>query len=146
MNSALTARETLSTSDLNSLMIAEELVLLGGNNSLALGTPAAPVATGPTAGGSITAQAGNVVFVVALTLEGLRLAMGNINGIGLQPVQATTSVKGSVTRTNIDGTTTSFGGSSNVSTASNAITTTAGNQTISATVAAVRGAAGYACF
>ncbi|MBV9075637.1 MAG: hypothetical protein JOZ10_18595, partial [Acidobacteria bacterium] len=117
------------------LMIAEEKVILLGNNSLALGTPVAPVATGPTAGGSITAQAGNIVFVVALTAEGLANA-SVANGVPLQ-----------ISRTNIDGTTDSYGGgSSNVSAASNAITTTGGNQTISATVAAINGAVGYAWY
>lgn len=140
-------KATLTRALLNSLMIAEELVLLGGNNSLALGTPAAPVLSGPTSGGSITAPQACVVFVVALTLEGLRLATGNINGLGLQPVLSTTAVQQAITRTNIDGTTTQFnGGSSNVSPASNSISTATGQQTVSASVAAVRGAAGYAWY
>jgi hypothetical protein len=140
-------RATLAHSLLSSAMISEEGVILAGNNSLALGTPATPVLAGPTAGGTITAQAGNVVFVVALTWEGLRLATGNINGLGLQPVLSGTTVKGSVTRTNIDASTTTHGGgSSNLSASSNAITTTGGNQTLTATVADVRGAAAYAWF
>lgn len=140
-------KATLSRALLNSVMIAEEKVLLGGNNSLALGTTPTPVATGPGTGGAITAQAGNIVFCVALTLEGLQLVTNAINGLGLQPVLAGTACKGQFTRTNIDGTSTTVnGGNGQVSAASNAITTTGGNQTVSATVAAVKGAAGYAWY
>ena len=129
------ARARTVESVLRSLMIAEEKVILLGNNSVALGTPLAPVATGPTSGGSITAQAGNVVFVVALTAE------------GLANTSLTNGVPGQVTRGNIDGTNDTYGGgSSNVSAASNAITTSSGNQTISATVTAVPGAVAYAWY
>jgi hypothetical protein len=129
------ARARTVESVLRSLMIAEEKVILNGNNSLPLGTPSTPVATGPAAGGSLTVQAGNIVFVVALTPEGV--------------VNATVpnGVTGAISRSNIDGTSDNYGGgSSNVSAASNAITTTSGNQTISASVAAVKGAAGYAWY
>ncbi len=140
-------KATLSKALLNSLMIAEENVLLGGNNSLTLGPPAAPVTTAPTSGGSLATGVAINVWVCALTLEGLRLATGNINGLGLQPVLPATSVKGAVSRTNIDGTTTPFGGgSSALSAASNPQTPSGSNLTISASVAAVRGAAGYAWF
>jgi hypothetical protein len=129
------ARARTVESVLRSLMIAEEKVILSGNNSLALGTPVAPVATGPTSGGSITAQSGNLVFVVALTAEGY--ASASVAG----------GVPGSVNRTNIDGTSDTYGGgSSNASAASNAITTTSGNQTISATVTAIPGAVAYAWY
>jgi hypothetical protein len=139
-------KATLTKALLNSLMIAEETVLLGGNNSFPLGTPAAPVTTAPTSGGTLP-QTAQVVFVCALTLEGLRLATGNINGLGLQPVLPGTSVKIQVTRTNIDNTTTSFGGgSSALSPASNPQTPGVSTGTISATVAPVRGAAAYAWF
>lgn len=139
-------KATATRALLNSLMIAEERVLLGGNSTLALGTTPTPVATGPTAGGSLTAQA-ELVYCVALTLEGLTLVTNSISGLPLQPVLAGTACKGSVTRTNIDGTTTAFnGGNAQVSAASNAITTATTNLTVSATVAAVKGAAGYAWY
>ena len=54
-------KATVVQSLLRAVMIGEENLLLNGNASLALGTPAAPVAT-VTTGGSITAQAGNLVF------------------------------------------------------------------------------------
>ena len=127
-------KATVVQSLLRAVMIGEENLLLNGNASLALGTPAAPVATLAT-GGSITAQAGNIVFAVALTARGY--ANSTIAG----------GVPGSVTRNNIDGSTTVFGGgSSNLSPASNAITTSSGNQTINATVTAVPGAVGYAWY
>ncbi|HET9183258.1 MAG TPA: hypothetical protein VFP59_14065 [Candidatus Angelobacter sp.] len=127
-------KATVVQSLLRAVMIGEESLLLNGNASLALGTPAAPVAT-LGSGGSITAQAGNLVFAVALTARGF--ANSTIAG----------GLPGAVTRNNIDGSTTQFGGgSSNVSPASNAITTTSGNQTISATVSAVPGAVAYAWF
>ena len=131
-------KATVVQSLLRAVMIGEESLLLNGNASVSLGTagvPPTPVLTGPTSGGSITVQAGNIVFVVALTARGLLNA--TIAG----------GVPTTVTRPNIDGSTTNFGGgSSKASAASNAITTTAGNQTITAKVAAVPGAAGYAWY
>lgn len=127
-------KATLVQSLLRAVMIGKENLLLNGNASVPLGTPAAPVLTGPTSGGSITLQA-NVVCVVALT------------GRGFQTASVTNGVPTVVSRTNIDGSTTVFGGgSSNVSPASNAITTTSGNQTVTAKVAAVPGAVGYAWY
>lgn len=140
-------RASLALALLTRMKIQEELVILAGNRDFALGACPTPVATLLISQGALTAQAGNLIYCVALTLEGLMLATNQINGLGLQPVVAATSVKGSVTRTNIDGTTTAHGGgSSALSAASNAITTTGSNLGISATVAAVKGAAGYAWY
>jgi hypothetical protein len=128
------ARARTVESVLRAVMIAEERVILNGNASLALGAPVAPVAT-LASGGAITVQAGNLVYVVALTPEGFINA-----GISA-------GIPKSVARTNIDGTSDSYGGgSSNVSAASNSITTTSGNQTINASVTAIPGAAAYAWF
>lgn len=119
---------------LRSVMIGEEKLLLGGNSSMALGTPVAPVAV-LAAGGALTVQAGNLVYVVALTPE----------GFGRASIAA--GVPTLITRTNVDATTDNYGGgSSNVSAASNAITTTGGNQTINATCTAVKGAVAYAWY
>lgn len=143
-------KASLTKALLASVMISEEAILMGGNGSLALGTPAAPVAVAvlnATTPGTLTQQAGNLVFVVALTPEGLQLATGQMNGLGLQPVLAGTTVKASVARLNIDGSVTNHGGgSSNVSAASNAVTTDGTHGTVSATVTAVKGAAGYAWY
>jgi len=127
-------KATVVQSLLRAVMIGEENLLLSGNASLALGAPAAPVAT-LGSGGSLTAQAGNLVFVVALTARGF--ANASVAG----------GIPGAVTRTNIDGSTTQFGGgSSALSPASNAVTTSSGNQSINATVTAVPGAVAYAWF
>ncbi len=142
-------KATLTKALLNSVMIAEEMVLLGGNASLVLTQPAAPVLSAAIAGGTITASQSCVVFVVALTLEGLRLATGNINGLGLNPVTSGNLVAGQVSRPNIDGTSTTFGGGNSiVSGASNFNTTgTIGTtNSFTATVAAVKGAAAYAWY
>ena len=128
-------KATVVESLLKAVMIGEENLILNGNASMALGTPAAPVVTGPAAGGSYPVTTGVTVYVVALTPRGFAnatIALG---------------VPGLVTRTNIDGSTTQFGGgSSNVSPVSNAINTTSGNQTFTAKVTAVKGAAGYAWY
>jgi len=140
-------KATLTKALLNSVMIAEEAVLLAGNASLVLGPLSAPVIGTAVANGNLTVQTANLVFCVALTLEGLRLATGNINGQGLQPVVSTTTIKSTVSRTNIDGSSTVFnGGASQVSPASNAVDTTAGFRTLPVTIPAVRGAVAYAWF
>ena len=127
------ARARTVESVLRALMIAEERVILNGNNSLALGTPAAPSLT-LVSGGSMTAQA-TFCYVVALTPEGLLNA--TIAG----------GIPTAVNRTNIDGTSDSYGGgSSQISAVSASVTTSGGNLSVKATVTAVAGAAGYAWF
>jgi hypothetical protein len=119
---------------LASLMIMEEKVILGGNTSFALGTPAAPVAA-VAAGGAITQPQTLFLYVVALTAAGL---------------EATTiagGCPGLVSRTNADTTVDTYGGgNSAVSAASNSQATSSGNQTINGTVTVVKGAAGYAWY
>jgi hypothetical protein len=120
---------------LRAVMIGEENIILNGNASMPLGTPSAPVITGPSAGGSYPVTTGVQAYVVALTPRGFSAAT-IASGVPLL-----------ITRTNIDGSTTQFGGgSSSVSAASNAINTTSGNQTFTVKVAAVKGAAAYAWF
>ena len=107
------ARARTVESVLRAVMIAEERVILNGNNSLALGTPQAPTIS-LAAGGSMTAQA-TQVFVVALTPDGFLNA--TVAG----------GVPKSVARNNIDGSTDTYGGgSSNISNASNTVTTEIG--------------------
>jgi hypothetical protein len=127
------ARARTVESVLRAVMIAEERVILNGNNSLALGTPTAPTIA-LASGGSMTAQA-TVVFVVALTPEGF-LNSSVQNG-----------VPKSVVRNNIDGSTDTYGGgSSNISNQSNTVTTAGGQLSITATCPAVKGAAAYAWY
>jgi len=128
-------KATLVQSLLRAVMIGEENVILNGNASMPLGTPATPtavLANGGTLGSGLSLQ----VFVTALTARAL----------------ANTTVTGGVTyglvtRVNIDGISTQYGaGASAVSLGSIAVSTTAGQQTVVASVTAVKGAAGYAWY
>jgi hypothetical protein len=122
---------------LNSLMIAEEKVILGGNGSdgIALGTPATPVGV-LTAGGAMTAQA-TVCYVVALTLDGY-----------LRSTVSAAGVPQTFNKTNADGTVDNNinAGSSQKSAEAAPITTAGGNLAITWTVTAVKGAVAYAWY
>jgi hypothetical protein len=85
---------------LNSIKIAEELVVLGGNNSIALGTPGTIVLTPSASGGTLATQTLSVI-VVALTLEGFQNSTVSAAG-----------VPGVIARTNIDSSTDNIGGGS----------------------------------
>jgi hypothetical protein len=87
-------------------------------------------------GGTLPQPQSLLVFVAALTPR----ALANSTVASGVPF-------GQVTRVNIDGTTTQYGaGVSAISAASSVAATTSGNQTVIATVPAVKGAAGYAWF
>lgn len=125
-------RASMSMRLLQKTMLKEETAILGGNTSLQLGTPAAPVLS--AAGSSATLEAATYsVIVVALTLEGYRNS------------SVTNGVATSKTVTGADGNNfTVFGGSSNKSAgATQAVTL---GQALSATVAPIQGAMGYAWF
>lgn len=117
---------------LQKTMLKEEMAILGGNNSLPLGTPSTPTVTA-TAGGGTLAAATYSVIAVALTLEGMKNS--NVaNGV------ATT-----MTITGADGKTfTLHGGSSNKSAAGTGTLSAAGH--LSVTVPHVQGAVGYAWY
>jgi hypothetical protein len=119
---------------LRAVMIGEEKLILGGNRTLALGAPVAPVLTSQATGGSIGAGTFQI-WVAALTLEGY-LASSISGGIPT-----------SVTRNNLDGSTSVYGGgSSNISPASNSVTLSGSTNQVSATATAKRGAVAYAWF
>jgi hypothetical protein len=131
---------------LQSVMVQEERTILGGNTSLPLGTTPTPTATSTTTGGAIAAGTYNVACV-ALTLSAyLDLAGLNNGGIGQSLAISGAAVPGLITRTNSDGTTTSFAGGNAQQSATAPVTTTGAASTISATVANVNGAVGYAWF
>lgn len=134
------------TTTLQSLMVQEERTILGGNTSLALGTTPTPTTATATTGGTIAAATYNVV-AVALTLNAyLDMVGANNGGIGVTFSNLTSLVPGQITRTNAGGGTSVFGGgSARPSTAASQVTTGA-TSTISASVAAVNGAVGYAWF
>ncbi len=125
-----------STTTLQGLMEAEEILDIGSNNSLLLGTAATPAATGSATGGGLS-DGTYAVRVVALTYDGM--------------IRAT--VAGGVplpyTRANMDGSTDTINGFSGIiSAASSNVTLNAGTavQSITATVAATNGAVGYAWY
>jgi hypothetical protein len=123
---------------LQSLMIQEEFIDLGGNGSaVALGTTPTPTLVDVGTGGTFKLKTKYVVHCVALTVEGYR----NASVLG--------GVPGQVSRANGDGTTELYGGgSAQKSAAADVTTADDGNNThsIKASVVAVAGAVAYAWF
>lgn len=118
---------------LEALMLGEEAVILGGNGTLALGTTPTPSLTASTTGGTMTATT-KYVAVVALTLAGY---VGSSVAGGIPT---------SITRTNADGSTDTYGGGSAQKSAAASVATTGTTGSIVATVTAVRGAIAYAWY
>jgi hypothetical protein len=119
---------------LEALMLGEEILILGGNGTVALGTTPTPTVTASDTGGALTVGTWRVI-AVALTLEGF------INS------SVAAGIPTSITRTNADGSTDTFGGGS--AQKSVAGTGAVGAVTVGslvATVTAVRGAVGYAWY
>lgn len=126
-------RALAASTGLQALMLGEELLLLGGNGTLALGTTPTPTVGVVSSGGTLSAT--QYVNVVALTLEGLVNA-SIAGGIPLL-----------VTRTNADGTVDTFGGGSAMKSGQATATIASGStNSITCSVAAVRGAVAYAWF
>jgi hypothetical protein len=123
---------TMAMRLLQKTMLKEEMAILAGNTSLALGTPSAPSLAAAGTGATLPAATYSVI-VVALTLEGYR----NSSVAG--------GVATSKTITGADGKTfTINGGSSNKS--SNDTQAVTLGQTLSATVTTVPGAVAYAWY
>lgn len=131
---------------LEGLMVQEERLLLGGNTSVTIAKPATATLTNAAAGAE---TAGGVyhVHAVALGLQAYLDVTGVNNGsIGSYFDVSTAQVPASITRTNADGSTTTFGGgSSQASTVANSATLTAGDK-LTMTTPVVAGAVGYAWF
>lgn len=119
---------------LNSMMIQEERIIVGGNSGLALGTTPTPTLAASSSGGSL-ATATLSVICVALTLEGYLTASVSAGG-----------VNGLVTRTNADGTTATYGGGSALQSAAATVSVTGPSGSVTATVAAVAGAVAFAWY
>ena len=117
---------------LQKTMRKEEIGLLGGNTSLALGTPAAPTLSASGSGATLPAATYSVI-AVALTLEGYR------NSSLSAGVATTKTVTGNDANTYVIN-----GGSSNKS--ANATQAVTLGQTLFATVPSVVGAVSYAWF
>ena len=131
---------------LQSLMVQEELLLLGGNTSLALGTTPTPTAVA-AADEAATVTAGTLsIICVALGLQAYLDVAGANNGATGQSVNiATAEVPGAITRTNADGTTDTFGGGSAAKSTAATVSVASG-QRVDASIAPVRGAYGYAWY
>jgi len=118
-------------------MLGEEALDLWGNTSLPLGTGAQPTAAVSTTGGTIGQTVQVSIRVAPLSLQGL--VSGTVAG----------GVRTSVTRTNADGSTDTYGGGSGIAGTAQVVTTpTDGLSThsVAASVALTQGAAGYAWF
>lgn len=117
---------------LQKAMRKEELAILGGNASLALGTPSAPTVSAAGTGATLAAATYSVI-VVALTFEGVKNS--SIAG----------GVATAISVTGQDGATfTLNGGSSNKS--ANALQAVTLGQTLTATVSPIQAALGYAWY
>jgi hypothetical protein len=126
-------RAVAGRTGLEAIMLQEELLIFGGNGTLALGTPATPALSGSTTGGTLAAATYSVI-VVALTLAGY-LGATIVGGVPT-----------SITRTNADGSSDTFGGGSSIKSAATTVVTTGSTSSIVATCAAKRGAVAYAWY
>ena len=125
---ALAVQQTLEAT-----MVQEERLILGGNTSVSMGTTPTPSATGSTTGGTLAAATYSLI-AVALGLQAYLDAVGVNNGSTGQYFDPTTAtVPGSITRTNADGSTDTFGGGSAAKSAAASVTTTGTTGSVSAT-------------
>lgn len=121
---------------LRSLMIQEERILLGGNTSVALGTTPTPTLATSASGGTIATSTISVICV-ALTHEGF------LNTTVSSGIPGTAGV---VSRTNADASTDSVNAGAATKSANATIAVTGPTGSVTASVASVRGACGYAWF
>lgn len=125
---------TAGTRLLQQTMIIEEHLILGGNLSVNLGTPATPTTATATTGGTI-ADATYKIYVFALTYNGYQLAT-LANGVARL-----------LTVTGMDGATyTLNGGSSKSSAVATQATAGGGTSTLSLSTTAIKGAVAYAWY
>lgn len=120
-------------SNLNALMVAEEMLILGGLGTYGLGQPTGLTAAAVVGGGSIGNTIAVNVRVCALTLEGYVDALGG-------------TVAGLITRQTANGVTDTFGGGYSRASAVVVANTTGANSRVQCAVTPVRGAVAYAWF
>lgn len=125
---------TTGTRLLQAMMILEEYAILGGNRSVALGTPTAPTVSASSSGGTIAADTYNVA-VVALTLEGF-LAASLATGVVQQ--QTITGMDNATYNLN--------GGSSNKSATTSTGALGGATNAIYASTPTIKGAVAYAWY
>ena len=126
-------RALAAQTGLEALMIGEEALLLGGNTSMPLGVTPTPTLAAISSGGALASGSLSVVCV-ALSLDGLMNA-SVISGVQSQ-----------INRTNADGSSDVFGGGAAQKSANATVAVTGPNGSITASVAATRGAFGYAWY
>lgn len=126
-------RALAAKTGLQSLMLGEERLILGGNGTVNLGTTPTPSLVASTTGGTMTATTKSVICV-ALTLEGF------VNA------SVAAGIPTLISRTNADGSVDSVNGGSAQKSAAATVATTGTTGSIAATVTAVRGAVAYAWF
>ena len=134
------------TQTLQATMIAEEMMILGGNTTLKMGvTPTPTLVASADAAGTISAATLSVICV-ALGLQAYWDVAGANNGAVGQALDiASAKVPGEITRQNTDGTTTTFGGGSAQKSAAGSVAAGAGKK-VTASIPAVRGAVAYAWY
>ena len=118
---------------LNSTMIQEERVILGGNNSIALGTTPTPTLVASTSGGTLANQ---TLSVIGVALSHIAFREGTVSG-GL-------TIGG--TRTNADGSTDTVNGGYAAKSTNATVAITGPTGSATATVTVVNGAVGYAWY
>lgn len=134
------------TQTLQATMIAEEMIILGGNTTLKMGVTPTPTLVASTDAASAISAATLSVICVALGLQAYWDVAGANNGAVGQALDiASAKVPGEITRQNTDGTTTTFGGGSAQKSAAGSITAGAGKK-VTASIPAVRGAVAYAWY
>lgn len=124
---------------LRAVMIGEEGMIVGGNNSVQLGTTPTPSLSAGTSG-SLTTQTLSVICV-ALAFDAFNVVGGNNAAPGNAII-----VPAVTTRTNTDGTNLVFGGGSAQKSANATVSVTGSTGSAGATVTAVKGAVGYAWY
>ncbi len=129
-------------SALRDLMINEEKILINGNASLPLGTTPTPTLV-LTTGGTTPTFANAAVYVACVALSGF----GYTNYTAYNSTTGLGGIPGQVTKVNAGGQSTdTYGGGSAAPSAIATATPNGTTQSITATVTAVAGAAGYAWF
>jgi hypothetical protein len=119
---------------LEATMVGEEIMILGGNTSVALGTTATPTAAASGTTGTLLTQ---TLSVICVALAHDAFVNGSVAG----------GIQASITRTNADSSTDTFGGgSAQKSAAATASVVTSSANTVPCSVAAKTGAVGYAWF
>ena len=135
LNAAMGFEDLMSTMAMRLLQgtfIKEEFAILGGNKSVALGTPTTPTLSASGSGATLPAATYSVI-VVALTLEGINAA------------SLATGVVQAPTITGADGKTYVLNGGSSQKSAAASQAVTLG-QTLFASTPAINGAVGYAWY